>query len=54
MRRHLKQRLGMTTIEMLLIFATFVVATFAFARLGISVIQVYFVDGHQMTGIPFL
>ena len=48
----LKSRPGMASIEMLFVFATFVIATFAFVRLGMAIIQVFFGDGNQAIAIP--
>ena len=47
-----KIRRGSAAVEMLLVIATFVFASFAFMKLGWAVIEAFFGDGNQLTAIP--
>lgn len=47
-----KKRRGMVTVESLLIFGSFALATYAFFFLGKAVIAAYFGDGNHYTAIP--
>ncbi len=51
-RKRIKSRRGAAAVDTLLVTASFVLATFAFLKLGMLVIHVYFVDGNQLSGVP--
>jgi len=53
-RKRKTRRRGITAVELLFIFATFVVAAFAMFRLGSEVIEVYFYDGNRTTTSPLI
>lgn len=57
MKRYSRKRLqrkGMTAVELLFIFAAFVLATFAIFNIGQHIIQIYFHDGNQFTSSPLI
>lgn len=54
LRSKLKRSSGMASIEMLLVIASLVVAAFKFLELSQWVIQHFFAQGNQLTGVPFL
>lgn len=52
MRTVRNHRNGGTSVEVLLVFAAFVVAVFVFLELGERVLSAYFVDGTRYIAIP--
>lgn len=44
---------GMASLELLLVIASLVIAAFKFLQLAQWVIQHFFAEGNQLTGIPF-
>lgn len=47
-------RKGMTAVELLFIFASFVAGVVAMFNVGSQVIKVYFHDGNQVTASPLI
>ena len=49
-----RSRKGITAVEILFIFATFVIGAIAMFNVGRQVIEVYFQDGNQVTTSPLI
>jgi len=47
-------RCGFTSVELMLVFATFVISAFFLFNLGAEIIEVYFRDGNQCTTSPLI